>query len=97
MPEKSGRALILISCACAIFWPGAFFFGYPGVMSRHWQEAFNVCRSEIGLTVFLLWPAPPALCTSADAGKKNTVPECWRHWAPDCAAAVLFGWVRLRT
>jgi OFA family oxalate/formate antiporter-like MFS transporter len=52
MPEKSGRALILISCACAIFWPGAFFFGFPGVMSRHWQEAFNVGRSEIGQTVF---------------------------------------------
>ena len=27
MIEKPGRALILISCACAIFWPGAFIFG----------------------------------------------------------------------
>jgi OFA family oxalate/formate antiporter-like MFS transporter len=34
MPEKPGRAFILISCACAIFWPGAFIFGFPGVM-RH--------------------------------------------------------------
>ena len=27
MPEKPGRPLILISCACAVFWPGAFIFG----------------------------------------------------------------------
>jgi len=54
MFEKSGRALILISCACAIFWPGAFIFGFPGVMSQHWQEAFNVGRSEVGQTVFFI-------------------------------------------
>jgi len=54
MPEKSGRALILISCACAIFWPGAFIFGFPGVMSQHWQQAFNVGRSEVGQTVFFI-------------------------------------------
>jgi ABC-type transporter Mla maintaining outer membrane lipid asymmetry ATPase subunit MlaF len=35
MIEKPGRALILISCACAIFWPGAFVFGFTGVMVTH--------------------------------------------------------------
>jgi OFA family oxalate/formate antiporter-like MFS transporter len=54
MLKKSGRALILISCACAIFWPGAFIFGFPGVMSQHWQQTFNVGRSEIGQTVFFV-------------------------------------------
>jgi len=54
LSEKSGRTLILISCACAIFWPGAFIFGFPGVMSQHWQQAFNAGRSEVGQTVFFI-------------------------------------------
>jgi OFA family oxalate/formate antiporter-like MFS transporter len=54
MPEKSGRLQILISCASAVFWPGAFIFGFPGVMSQHWQQAFNVGRSEVGQTVFFI-------------------------------------------
>ena len=54
MIGKPGRTLILISCACAIFWPGAFIFGFPGVMSRHWQQAFNVGSSAVGRTVFFV-------------------------------------------
>ena len=54
MIEKPGRGLILIACACAIFWPGAFIFGFPGVMSRHWQQAFNVGGSAVGKTVFFV-------------------------------------------
>ena len=54
MIEKPGRALILIACACAIFWPGAFIFGFPGVMSQHWQQAFNVGGSAVGKTVFFV-------------------------------------------
>lgn len=54
MPEKPGRAFILISCACAIFWPGAFIFGFPGVMRQHWQQTFNVGGTEVGQTVFFV-------------------------------------------
>jgi OFA family oxalate/formate antiporter-like MFS transporter len=54
MIEKPGRALILISCACAIFWPGAFIFGFPGVMSQHWQQAFNAGASAVGQTIFFV-------------------------------------------
>jgi len=54
MPEKPGRTLILISCACAIFWPGAFIFGFRGVMSQHWRQAFNVGGSEVGRTIFFI-------------------------------------------
>jgi OFA family oxalate/formate antiporter-like MFS transporter len=54
MPEKSGGAIILISCACAIFWPGAFIFGFPGIMRQHWQQAFNAGSSAIGQTVFFV-------------------------------------------
>ncbi len=49
MPQKSGRAFILIACACAVFWPGAFIFGYPGIMRHYWQQAFNVGGS------FVIW------------------------------------------
>ena len=54
MPEKPGREIILISCACAIFWPGAFIFGFPGVMSQYWQQTFNVGGSEVGQTIFFI-------------------------------------------
>ncbi len=54
MIENPGRALILISCACAVFWPGAFIFGFPGVMSQHWQQAFNVGGSAVGKTIFFV-------------------------------------------
>ena len=54
MPEKPGRTLILVSCACAIFWPGAFIFGFPGVMSRYWQQTFNVGGSQVGQTIFFI-------------------------------------------
>ena len=54
MPEKSGRVLVLIACACAIFWSGAFIFGYPGVMSAYWQQIFSVGRSEVGQIIFFI-------------------------------------------
>ena len=54
MPQKPGRTFILIACACAVFWPGAFIFGFPGVMRRHWQQAFNVGGSEVGRTIFFV-------------------------------------------
>jgi OFA family oxalate/formate antiporter-like MFS transporter len=54
MPEKPGRTIILMASACAIFWPGAFIFGYPGVMRHYWQQAFEVGSSEVGQTVFFI-------------------------------------------
>jgi len=46
MPDKSGRAIILIAAACAIFW--------PGFMSQYWQKSFNVGGTEVGQTVFFV-------------------------------------------
>jgi OFA family oxalate/formate antiporter-like MFS transporter len=54
MSDKSARTLVLIACACAIFWPGAFIFGIPGVMSSHWQQTFSAGRSAIGQTIFFI-------------------------------------------
>ena len=54
MPQKPGRTLILIACACAVFCPGAFIFGFPGIMRHYWQQAFNVGGSEVGQTIFFI-------------------------------------------
>ena len=54
MSPKHGRSGILIACACAIFWPGFFVFGYPGVMRQYWQQTFNVGGSDVGRTIFFI-------------------------------------------
>ena len=54
MAEKPGRTFILIACACTIFWPGAFIFGFPGVMRQYWQQTFNVGGSAVGQTIFFI-------------------------------------------
>jgi len=54
MPQKPRRVSILMACACAVFWPGAFIFGFPGIMRHHWQQAFNAGGSEIGQTIFFI-------------------------------------------
>ena len=54
MPAKNVRTPILISCTCAIFWPGAFIFGLPGVLRQHWQQALGADGSEVGGSVFFI-------------------------------------------
>lgn len=51
--SKGGIGAVVGSCL-AIFWPGAFIFGYPGVMGSYWQELFNVGRGGIGATLFFV-------------------------------------------
>ena len=48
------RTSILIACACAIFWPGAFIFGLPGVLRQHWQQVFDADGGAVGRTVFFI-------------------------------------------
>lgn len=38
----------------AIFWPGAFIFGYPGVMGPYWQRILHVGKGPIGNTLFFI-------------------------------------------
>jgi OFA family oxalate/formate antiporter-like MFS transporter len=45
---------ILIACACAIFWPGSFIFGFPGVLRQHWQQVFGADSGAVGGTVFFM-------------------------------------------
>ncbi|MGD8367773.1 MAG: MFS transporter [Desulfobacterales bacterium] len=53
-PTKNIRGLILIACAVAIFWPGAFIFALPGVLRQHWQQAFGADGGQVGRTVFFI-------------------------------------------
>ena len=54
MPAKSPRTFILMACACAIFWPGSFIFGLPGVLRQHWQQVFDAGGGAVGGTVFFI-------------------------------------------
>jgi MFS transporter, OFA family, oxalate/formate antiporter len=54
MPEKKNRTMILIACAGAIFWPGSFIFGLPGVLRQHWQQTFDVGGGAVGGAVFFI-------------------------------------------
>lgn len=49
--RQKGQIAVIASCA-AIFWPGAFIFGFPGVMGQHWQQTLEVSRAATGRTLF---------------------------------------------
>ncbi len=53
---RNGVGAVIGSCV-AIFWPGAFIFGFPGVMASYWQELFQVGRGDIGNTLFFILAA----------------------------------------
>jgi len=42
----------VIGSSLAIFWPGAFIFGFPGVMAPYWMETLHVGRGAIGNIMF---------------------------------------------
>jgi OFA family oxalate/formate antiporter-like MFS transporter len=55
-PERGGMP-VLAACCTAIFWPGAFIFGFPGVMAQYWQHTLQVDRAAIGGTLFFVLAA----------------------------------------
>ena len=52
MLMQNKRTAALIASCAAIFWPGAFIFGFPGVMGPHWQKVFGVGSSAVGQSLF---------------------------------------------
>src|SRR5512143_217579 len=54
MPKPLKNAVAFIACSVAIFWPGAFIFGFPGVLGPYWQQTFEVGRTEVGKSLFFL-------------------------------------------
>lgn len=57
MRSKSGGKAALIAGCAAIFWPGTFVFGFPGVMAQHWQNTLHVDLADIGKTLFFVLAA----------------------------------------
>lgn len=57
MIEQRRGVLAVVGSSLAIFWPGAFIFGFPGVMGSYWQGLFHVGRGAIGLTLFFVLAA----------------------------------------
>jgi OFA family oxalate/formate antiporter-like MFS transporter len=54
MPLRAHRLIVLLACTCAIFWPGAFIFGFPGILRQHWEQIFNAGAGAVGATVFYM-------------------------------------------
>jgi OFA family oxalate/formate antiporter-like MFS transporter len=54
MPKLQTGAAAFIACCVAIFWPGAFIFGFPGVLAPYWQQTFEVGRAEVGKSLFFV-------------------------------------------
>jgi MFS transporter, OFA family, oxalate/formate antiporter len=54
MPKPQTGAAAFIACCVAIFWPGAFIFGFPGVLGPYWQQTFEVGRAEVGKSLFFV-------------------------------------------
>jgi len=45
---------VLAACCAAVFWPGAFIFGFPGVLSQYWQLTFGVGKAAVGQSIFFI-------------------------------------------
>ena len=54
MPFLANKKIILIFGCLTIFFPGAFVFGFPGVMASEWQAFFHVNKAQIGRLMFFI-------------------------------------------
>ena len=54
MNEVTNRKLLLALGCLAIFFPGAFLFGFPGVMAVEWQQLLGVEKARIGQLMFFI-------------------------------------------
>ena len=54
MSSRRRGILAVMGGSIAIFWPGAFIFGFPGVMGPYWQKMFHVGQGPIGNTLFFM-------------------------------------------
>ncbi len=48
---RDKKWLLALGCL-AVFFPGAFVFGFPGVMAAHWQALFDVEKARVGQLMF---------------------------------------------
>jgi len=54
MPFIKHKKIILGIGCLALFFPGSFVFGFPGVMAGHWQTMFGVNKAQIGRLMFFI-------------------------------------------
>lgn len=54
MPVIENKKIILLFGCFTIFFPGAFVFGFPGVMASEWQILFHVNKAQIGRLMFFV-------------------------------------------
>jgi MFS transporter, OFA family, oxalate/formate antiporter len=54
---NKGGILAVIGSSIAIFWPGAFIFGFPGVMGSYWERIFHGGHGAIYNTLFFVLAA----------------------------------------
>lgn len=47
----------VIMCCGIVFLPGSLIFSFPGVMARHWMDAFDIGRAQIGQILFFVLAA----------------------------------------
>jgi MFS transporter, OFA family, oxalate/formate antiporter len=57
MTDKKRGILAVAGSSLAIFWPGAFIFGFPGVMAPYWQTSLHVGLGAIGNILFFVLAA----------------------------------------
>ncbi len=54
MSRFFNKKIILGAGCLALFFPGAFVFGFPGVMAGQWQAFFHVNKAQIGRIMFYI-------------------------------------------
>jgi hypothetical protein len=54
MGSDTDRFRVLIACALAVFWPGSFVFGVPGILRQHWQQVFQAGAGDAGGAVLFI-------------------------------------------
>lgn len=54
MSVLTNKKVTLVFGCLAIFFPGSFVFGFPGVMASQWQELFHVNKAQIGSLMFFM-------------------------------------------
>lgn len=54
MVDRRRAVCALVGCSVAIFWPGAFIFGFPGVMAPYWKETFHLGQEALGHIMFFV-------------------------------------------
>ncbi|HMK35156.1 MAG TPA: MFS transporter [Desulfomonilaceae bacterium] len=57
MTRPKTGIMAVAAASVAIFWPGAFIFGLPGVLGAFWADMFHVGRGAIGNILFFVLAA----------------------------------------